>query len=62
MDEFAVLHVTRKASEALPSAWYEAPTSSSDITPIRVSHVVTSEDAEVPGPPLCELNLKVCKL
>lgn len=50
MDEFAVLHVTRKASEALPSSWYEPGKGSGDITPIRVSHVVTSETSKVTVP------------
>lgn len=51
MDEFAVLHVTRKASEALPPSWYQPSKGSSDVTPIRVSHVVTSDTTkvEVPG-------------
>jgi len=50
MDEFAVLHVTRKASEALPSSWYEPGKGSGDVTPIRVSHVVTSETSKVTVP------------
>lgn len=47
MDEFAVLHVTRKASEALPPSWYQPSKGSSDVTPIRVSHVVTSDTTKV---------------
>lgn len=50
MDEFAVLHVTRKASEALPSSWYEPGKGSGDVTSIRVSHVVTSETSKVTVP------------
>lgn len=50
MDEFAVLHVTRKASEALPPSWYQVSKGSSDVTPIRVSHVVTSDTTKVDVP------------
>ncbi|CAJ1355435.1 unnamed protein product [Effrenium voratum] len=41
MEEFAVLHVTRSPKEALSPEWYAVPQDTQDITPIRVSHVVT---------------------
>ncbi|CAK8991188.1 unnamed protein product [Durusdinium trenchii] len=55
MDEFAVLHVTRKASEALPASWYQSAKGATDATPIRVSHVVTGDGAkaEVAGVKKC---------
>ncbi|CAE7239971.1 cyb5r2 [Symbiodinium pilosum] len=52
MKEFAIMHVTRSASEALPQQWYQPPTGCGEQTPIRMSHVITGSDsakAEVPG-------------
>ena len=41
-----MLHVTRKASEALPASWYQSAKGATDATPIRVSHVVTGDGAK----------------
>jgi len=50
MKEFAIMHVTRSASEALSPEWYSPP-KGEEQTPLRMSHVVTGTDskAEVPG-------------